>query len=1149
MTSYRQKFYALVCVMREMISLDKYEYKIRLDEINKLIDCENYTEAASMADTIDWRRVKSISTLLKIAALYRVNRRNDDARAVMAIAYERYPTNRSVLYSLCEIAIETDDVVAAIEYYKQFVKIAPRDNGVYILRYRILEAQEASLEERIELLEELKKRYYQEEWGYELAYLYHRVGLVSKCIEECNQMVIWFSDGPYVKKALELKMLHTTLTPEQQKIYDDEIIKSEGQLRKNHVKEEAYTEENYSDSNHYDENGNYIDPQNYNNESYYNEEGAYAAEDYNNADYYDENGNYIGPQNYSNEGYYSEEGAYAEEDYNNADYYDENGNYIGPQNYSNEGYYSEEGAYAAEDYNNADYYDENGNYIGPQNYSNEGYYGEEGAYAEEDYNNADYYDENGNYIGPQDYSSQGYYADKYAQTDYDAVQYKEQDVTVSSDMSQYNTINLQKVVAESMKEIFPDENNFVKEREEFIKEEQRYSEDLQGIRNDADNDEPEETKQIKSSVKVTDMVAGVVQTNPEPNSGAIKAVFLPGDDARVIKEESDIEKLRDTTEISVNEEQMLMEEREENVYHEPVYDKADLKDEFLEEFSDEFTNGDMANEEDAPEINEAGVEGEPEGYEAETYEEGLSEEYTEGEPEEYEAQEYEEGFNEEYAQAESYAYGAQEYSGDIENALSEWERIKQENARRHEEELRKRVLSQTGQILADFDTSIQQSEILGGLEIDDDIENIDLESEEEQDYTEYVSDDTFLQAEETVDMPVEEIANAEENNVYEFEKAVHEDADEPVSDIELAVRAEMGGDTVDIPSAQIEDVISENDEVEELSEIQEFDGEYANSEEYSGEYQDDYYSEDGYAEQYDDITASDIDENANEGMLNTKEIVMNTEDISNLQEKIIATTKKESKGAKREEVRPFTEKEHSLFDNFAVTKRIKKQTVFAIDNMTLASYIGNVVITGEPGMDTIQMAKNLIRAYQELDANFSGKVAKTTGKKLNNREIRETLERLNNGALIIEKANGIKEEKLYELAVTLNQENLGIIIIIEDTKKEITKLFQKQAMISDYFNLRIDLVEMDTNSLVEYAKNYAFSKEYSIDELGILALYSRIANMQSGNHVVTKMEVKDIIDEAIWRSKRNKIKGFVDILFSKRYDHEDMIILKERDFV
>ena len=1079
MTSYRQKFYALVCVMREMISLDKYEYKIRLDEINKLIDCENYTEAASMADTIDWRRVKSISTLLKIAALYRVNRRNDDARAVMAIAYERYPTNRSVLYSLCEIAIETDDVVAAIEYYKQFVKIAPRDNGVYILRYRILEAQEASLEERIELLEELKKRYYQEEWGYELAYLYHRVGLVSKCIEECNQMVIWFSDGPYVKKALELKMLHTTLTPEQQKIYDDEIIKSEGQLRKNHVKEEAYTEENYSDSNHYDENGNYIDPQNYNNESYYNEEGAYVAEDY----------------------------------------------------------------------NNADYYDENGNYIGPQNYSNEGYYGEEGAYTEEDYNNADYYDENGNYIDPQDYSSQGYYADEYAQTDYDAVQYKEQDVTVSSDMSQYNTINLQKVVAESMKEIFPDENNFVKEREEFIKEEQRYSEDLQGIRNDADNDEPEETKQIKSSVKVTDMVAGVVQTNPEPNSGAIKAVFLPGDDARVIKEESDIEKLRDTTEISVNEEQMLMEEREENVYHEPVYDKADLKDEFLEEFSDEFTNGDMANEEDAPEINEAGVEGEPEGYEAETYEEGLSEEYTEGEPEEYEAQEYEEGLNQEYAQAESYAYGAQEYSGDIENALSEWERIKQENARRHEEELRKRVLSQTGQILADFDTSIQQSEILGGLEIDDDIENIDLESEEEQDYTEYVSDDTFLQAEETVDMPVEEIANAEENNVYEFEKAVHEDADEPVSDIELAVRAEMGGDTVDIPSAQIEDVISENDEVEELSEIQEFDGEYANSEEYSGEYQDDYYSEDGYAEQYDDITASDIDENANEGMLNTKEIVMNTEDISNLQEKIIATTKKESKGAKREEVRPFTEKEHSLFDNFAVTKRIKKQTVFAIDNMTLASYIGNVVITGEPGMDTIQMAKNLIRAYQELDANFSGKVAKTTGKKLNNREIRETLERLNNGALIIEKANGIKEEKLYELAVTLNQENLGIIIIIEDTKKEITKLFQKQAMISDYFNLRIDLVEMDTNSLVEYAKNYAFSKEYSIDELGILALYSRIANMQSGNHVVTKMEVKDIIDEAIWRSKRNKIKGFVDILFSKRYDHEDMIILKERDFV
>ena len=193
--------------------MDKYEYKLRSEEILKLIEEEEYVEAAKIADMIDWRRVKNISMLLRVAALYRVNRRNEDSRAVLLLAYDRYPTNRSVVYSLCEVSIELDDVVAAIEYYKEFVKLAPRDNGVYTLRYRILEAQEANLEERIGVLEELKKRDYQEEWAYELAYLYHRVGLGTKCVEECDDLILWFGDGPYVTKAMELKMLHAPLQP------------------------------------------------------------------------------------------------------------------------------------------------------------------------------------------------------------------------------------------------------------------------------------------------------------------------------------------------------------------------------------------------------------------------------------------------------------------------------------------------------------------------------------------------------------------------------------------------------------------------------------------------------------------------------------------------------------------------------------------------------------------------------------------------------------------------------------------------------------------------------------------------------------------------------------------------------------------------
>ena len=227
--------------------MDKYEYKLRSEEILKLIEDENYVEAAYIADMIDWRRVKSISMLLRVAALYRVNRRNEDSRAVLLLAYDRYPTNRSVVYSLCEVSIELDDVVAAIEYYKEFARLAPRDNGVYTLRYRILEAQEANLEERIGVLEELKKRDYQEEWAYELAYLYHRVGLGTKCVEECDDLILWFGDGPYVTKAMELKMLHAPLTAIQQKKYDLVQI----QLQNDMTEEQSYYEEEQLVAEHY----------------------------------------------------------------------------------------------------------------------------------------------------------------------------------------------------------------------------------------------------------------------------------------------------------------------------------------------------------------------------------------------------------------------------------------------------------------------------------------------------------------------------------------------------------------------------------------------------------------------------------------------------------------------------------------------------------------------------------------------------------------------------------------------------------------------------------------------------------------------------------------------------------------------------------
>lgn len=200
--------------------MDKAEYKIAVEHIKKLIAQGEYAEASHIADTIEWRRVKSVMVLCMVSDLYKINRRYEDARELLYMAYERNPGSRTILYSLCDLCIKLEEFVAAIEYYKSFVEVAPRDTGRYVLQYRLYQAQDVSLEERIEVLEQLKSEEYIEKWAYELAYLYHRIGFATKCVEECDELILWFGKGRYVYKAMELKMLHEPLTPSQQEAYD-----------------------------------------------------------------------------------------------------------------------------------------------------------------------------------------------------------------------------------------------------------------------------------------------------------------------------------------------------------------------------------------------------------------------------------------------------------------------------------------------------------------------------------------------------------------------------------------------------------------------------------------------------------------------------------------------------------------------------------------------------------------------------------------------------------------------------------------------------------------------------------------------------------------------------------------------------------------
>ena len=227
---------------------------------------------------------------------------------------------------------------------------------------------------------------------------------------------------------------------------------------------------------------------------------------------------------------------------------------------------------------------------------------------------------------------------------------------------------------------------------------------------------------------------------------------------------------------------------------------------------------------------------------------------------------------------------------------------------------------------------------------------------------------------------------------------------------------------------------------------------------------------------------------------------------------------------------------------------MKKQLASAIDKITLASYTGNVIITGNPGTGTLSIAKKLIKSVQQSDSNFSGKVAKVSGESLNRNGVAPMFDRVRNGAVIVEGAGSLTADSLKQMVRYLDAEGVGLIVVLEDTKKAIRRLIVTNNRLNDLFNIVINVDTMDDRALVNYAKKYAYKQEYSVDHVGELELAARIANLQTASHRATLAEVREIVDRAIDHANRKNLRHFFDVIAGKRYDEEDMIILSERDF-
>lgn len=945
--------------------MDKSEYKLRAEEIKDLISRGEYVQAAEIADTIDWRRVKSVMMLCTISDLYKINRRYEDARDMLLLAYERRPGGRTICYSLCELSIKMEEYVQAIEYYKEFVQVAPKDPGRYILQYKLYEAQDVSLEERIAVLEELKKRDYREKWAYELAYLYHRVGLAARCVEECDELILWFGEGKYVIKAMELKMLHQPLTPEQQEKYD----------------------------HRFDAPGSYIPSQN-------------SVQD----------NEYSGNQGYDQG--YTQDGSYDQ-----GQGYDQN--YT--QDYSQDGNYDQSQG-DAQDYSQDGSYDQNQGYVPEDNYDRIS--GDTQVYETVQQ-------------PAQETSAQP------VQDDFD-IHVKTMDV------GQYNTINLQAELAAGLREVLGEEPK----------------EDTAKATSDSI------TRSIVAPMMDSDTesldypeIAEVSEDDLEPETEQIEGseVFFG--------ETGEIGDLSQVPEV----------ETEEILPEEP----ASLKKQDV-----------------VPELSKAEVE--PEATTPVEPPKELANVL---------AQESDGQISLVMPEAESIE---KQITGqmNIEDILAEWERKKKENLEKREEEVRQHVLQQTGAMFTEFEQAVRDG-LLEKLEKEKaaDADTVtDTDEVEELEEIADVNDETEkapaeVSEEEPEPEPADtDIVDTEEVEELEEEPAVAEYEEESATEEPEAV---VDMEVTQEPAAEIPEVPEETTaEIEEASEETTAETEEASEE-----------------------SVAEAEEEPEEAV----EEVHEDEQPQTPEPPVVERDKAK--------VRALTREERELYAPFIQSKSAREQLVKAIDNISLAAYTGNVIITGEEGMDTLSLAKNMIREIQATDSNFSGKVAKISGHALNKKDAAETLNRLQNGALIICKASEMNSKTVDTMYKALQQENQGIVIILEDTRKEIDRFLEKYEKLQESFTSRMDVEALSNDTLVAFGRQYAREREYSIDELGVLALHTRIEDMQTIDHVVTVVDVKEIVDEAIAHANKKTLKHFFDVLFAKRYDDEDMIILTEKDFV
>ncbi|MCR4651154.1 MAG: hypothetical protein K5662_05310 [Lachnospiraceae bacterium] len=1261
--------------------MDKGEYKIKSEEIKTLIKEKEFQKAVEIADTIDWTRVRSVTTLCTISDLYKINRRYNEAMILLEQAYSKHPAGKQIVYSLCELYIKMNDIVNATEYYKKYIQLAPTDNNKFILLYKIYELQDVSLEERIEVLEEYKKRDYREKWGYELAYLYHRIGLATKCVEECDELIVWFREGKYVKKAMELKMLHQQLTQTQEILYQSMLQPQELKAYTAQITPiESPSEEKPSDTDMIQvktmDLGKYstINIQQALAESMKDvmvEEDNFDAllaedDDKEETSEVKTNPQMAVANEIPDENAVPRPGSITE-------------SIMAPM--LDDLYEVKSGTYS-------DLQDDRGT--------------DEGADEEEITDNTVFYpaftDEElkaaaGNVGIIENYSLDDTGVDngRYASGEINF------DRNNTSSLAGSDTAELEEVILDEPEEV--DDNTVYLP---FVDTDEIPQTPVRAATIPNEDVEPDgrmagtpSTSEISREYTTEREPYQADRSASEEVQANVREVIMPDsyDTVRTPVHTQPVAETPDLSHIPVipaSGDTIVYTPHGRTHYSEPNIDMMHASKEELME---------LINQKVAEAIENAlrGKSLVDHEVEVPVRSENPPQSMRSVLKEEYDGQIGMVLPEQEVVE--------KQITGqiNIEEFLEDWENSKRQSQERNQEAIKQRVLEQTGTLFTDFDLKAKD----GMLErLEQEAANPVVEDDDDEKFNEFINE--ILAKEEGSDKPVSPVspvktastgvsevlsatagvatsgsaemsvegesiskekaiaeAISEDNEVTEAPAeedvttaAVSEDNEVTEAPAEEGITTEAASEDNEVTEAPAEEdvtteaasgdneateapaeedvtteIISEDREAEAIYSQESVNSEESVSSDNNKEIEADSdagsdesaATADGISEGAEtsveegvtsnpETASEDDNDTTPEELSKTSQIVysipVNPEipSIDELESEIAAnaamaetqegtedspsasaddtslagdteitgeaaqagdggvsddsakkaeesdTSNNSEAGSDSESedesklMHSLSDEEISLFTPFVQTKNAKLELVRQLDNISLASYTGNAFVSGESFDESIDLAKNVMRYAQGADSNFSGKIAKVSGVSLNDKPIDMMLEKLSNGGLIVERASGMDENTVNNMLKVLNQGKIGIMVILQDNARAIQKIKSQYDGIDKIFNVHIQVEELSDDALVAYGRKYAERKEYAIDEMGVLALHTRIAALQTSDHVATVADVREIVDEAIKRATKKSVRHFSDILLGNRYNEEDMIILKEKDF-